>query len=75
MKGDIYRGQGILMCPHCGSTDTSRIWYGLPKMTKKDLRKLDNNEIHLGGCCIFDDSPSHYCYTCERDFGLFCLDD
>jgi len=35
-----------------------------------DLRKkLDNKEIVLGGCCVTECDPTHYCNKCKKAFG------
>jgi len=45
-------------CPESGSAKIARILYGLPSFSENPRKKLENNEIFLGGCSINDDGPS-----------------
>jgi hypothetical protein len=49
-------------CPECGSEKISRILFGLPSFSGNLRKKLENNEVVLGGCCITEDNPSWKCF-------------
>ena len=52
------------VCHECGSEKIARILYGLPVYTEDISKKVENNEIVLGGCCITKDDPSWQCTDC-----------
>jgi primosomal protein N' len=45
-------------CPDCGSEKIARILYGLPSFSESLRKRIENNEIVLGGCCITGNDPS-----------------
>ena len=57
-----------ISCPHCGSTNTCRIMYGMPALTDKLERDLNAGKISLGGCIISFNDPNRHCNECETDF-------
>ena len=56
------------ICPSCGSRNIAKIFYGYPMMDRELRRKMDNDEIKLGGCIITDNSPKYFCNDCEIEF-------
>jgi hypothetical protein len=67
-----------IKCPHCGSTDTARYLYGYPAFNEEMQKKLDEEKMVLGGCCIdvvhVNDQrvtimPTRRCNKCKKDFG------
>jgi len=54
-------------CPQCGKITGLPIAYGLPPTEM--FEQARRGEIVLGGCVIFDDSPSHACTSCGHQFG------
>ena len=62
-----------MTCPHCGSTSTAAILYGLVRPDdglQKSLAggEVIRGEVILGGCCITDCDPIRHCNGCGRDF-------
>ena len=55
-----------IKCPKCGSSNVIRITYGLP--APETIDAYHRGEIRLGGCCITDDNPTHYCKDCKTEF-------
>jgi hypothetical protein len=51
-------------CPECGSDKIAKILYGLPSFSENLRKKLKNDEIVLGGCCITGNDPSWKCIDC-----------
>jgi hypothetical protein len=51
-------------CTECGSEKIARILYGLPAFSDSLRKRLDNNEIVLGGCCVTGNDPSWKCIDC-----------
>jgi predicted RNA-binding Zn-ribbon protein involved in translation (DUF1610 family) len=51
-------------CPECGSDKIAWILYGLPSFSENLRKKLKNDEIVLGGCCITKNDPSWKCIDC-----------
>ena len=58
------------VCPKCGSKNVAKILYGYPAFNEKLKKQLDNGEIVLGGCVIFDEDPKYHCNDCKEDFGI-----
>ncbi len=59
-------------CPHCGSTETAEILYGMPTEELVERMAAGEVDVALGGCCILlGESPSHHCRGCGQDFGVF----
>lgn len=56
----------IVKCPKCGSANVISIIYGLP--TAEAGRLADKGKIKLGGCCVTDNDPTHYCKDCKIEF-------
>ena len=51
-------------CPECGGP-TKPIVYGLPGPELERRARLGH--VVLGGCCVSDLSPTHFCPTCRRE--------
>jgi hypothetical protein len=50
-------------CPKCNEvTEVKKIVYGLP------AEDFDFQKYESGGCCIEDDSPTHFCTKCNQSF-------
>ncbi len=70
----VHNKEGQPVCPHCGSTDTARILYGMPAMDDELDRKIEAGKITLGGCIIHVDengnaiSPDRKCNECNKEF-------
>jgi hypothetical protein len=58
-----------LLCPSCGSKDIATILYGLPGMSKKLEKAIENQEVTLGGCVVHDEAPQWVCNGCNHKFG------
>ena len=65
----IRYGTAMNRCPKCGSEKIVPILYGLPDFDEEMERQLNNQELYLGGCCVFHDSPKYHCFGCGKDFG------
>ncbi|MFZ0430105.1 MAG: hypothetical protein WAO20_18450 [Acidobacteriota bacterium] len=55
-------------CPQCGSEQVIRIVYGLPSAALS--AQAERYEVHLGGCCIEEESPEWHCRACGHAFRL-----
>ena len=55
-------------CPKCGASRIANILYGLPALSEKLNKKLEEGKVVLGGCIISDDDPSWCCTECESVF-------
>ena len=67
-----------IKCPHCGSTDTAEIIYGMPAFSERMQKKLDKKKWTLGGCCIslvkvgeseVNVGAKRLCNKCKKGFG------
>ena len=56
-------------CPHCGSSDTADILWGLPVFSEELEKAVADRTIVLGGCCISENDPSFHCNACGKNFG------
>ena len=74
----VHNKKAQIKCPHCGSKNTGRWFYGYPAMDDEFQRKLDSGKIKLGGCCIttvdasgqaVQSMPVRFCNDCKKDFG------
>lgn len=63
-----------LLCPSCGSESIATILYGLPAMSKKLEKAIENLEITLGGCLVYDEAPQWICNRCNHKFGRLRTD-
>ena len=54
-------------CPKCGAP-VYKILYGEPMMNEDEYFKTYGEHVIFGGCCISDDSPSHQCSNCGKQF-------
>ena len=55
-------------CPHCGSTSTLPIAYGL--MSDEVMQENAKDRKYVwGGCVISNLSPTDYCKDCKESFG------
>ncbi len=52
-----------ISCPHCGATAGVPILYGYPG------GRVSSNTI-LGGCIVYDESPTHGCLQCSNRWKL-----
>lgn len=59
IQDKVNKGQ----CPECKS-EMIPIIYGYP--TEAGFRRADRGEIILGGCCVDNYSPTHYCLKCQK---------
>jgi len=57
------------VCPECGSTDITRIVYGLP--TAETRARYAGEQVSFGGCLCFGDErdPQFACRRCHTRFG------
>ena len=62
---DRRRSKETVRCPRCGTDDIAKIVYGYP--SDELLHSKDEN-IRLGGCVVFDDSPDWECKQCGECF-------
>lgn len=51
-----------IVCPDCGAKAGVEILYGYPG------ERVSSNNI-LGGCIVYDESPSHGCLQCSHQWG------
>jgi hypothetical protein len=59
-------------CPICEKVDSVvRILYGMPAV--KAWEDEQAGKLHIGGCCIDNDSPKWYCKRCDKEFGKIDL--
>lgn len=56
-------------CPKCGSRHVAPILYGMPAFEEEMKRKLNNQELYLGGCCIGEADPQYHCFGCGKNVG------
>lgn len=52
-------------CPNCNH-ELVNIIYGMPSQKLVDMAKTEG--IALGGCSIYPNQPTHYCYGCHETF-------
>ena len=64
----VIQKENKIICPYCGSEWIADILYGEPAFDDELEELLEKGEIHLGGCCIFRDSPKYHCNDCKKDF-------
>lgn len=55
-------------CPQCGHAPVARILYGLPNLTPELQASLDDGSVVIGGCVIFEESPSWQCTSCQAEY-------
>ncbi len=65
----IRYGDAMTRCPKCGSKKIAPILYGMPVFDEEMQRKVNNQELYLGGCCVSDSDPQFHCFGCGKDFG------
>jgi hypothetical protein len=60
-----------LSCVRCGSSNIVPIIYGLPTPESMSvfLEADSRGEIRMGGCCVSEGMPTHFCKNCGRGFG------
>ena len=56
-------------CPRCGSTRLAPILYGYPLFDDELQKKLEEEKLALGGCCITGCDPKYHCFECDSDVG------
>jgi Zn ribbon nucleic-acid-binding protein len=56
-----------MTCPACQSTDTAPIIYGMA--TSPLFEKEQRHEIKIGGCDIWHEDPTQYCFACGHKWG------
>lgn len=54
-------------CPYCGK-DLIPIIFGYPD--PEAIKKSEEGEIILGGCCVSEDDPTHYCKYCKKEINM-----
>lgn len=52
-------------CPNCNH-DLVNIIYGYPTPKLVDMARSE--DIALGGCSVYPNKPTHYCYGCHETF-------
>ena len=55
-------------CPSCSSKDVAKILYGMPALTERLHRNMEEKRIVLGGCCVVDGQPEWYGNECEYEW-------
>ena len=60
---------GFPPCPKCKASQTSKIIYGKPALTRQMLSGLESGRIISGGCMIRPGAPKWHCPRCRHDFG------
>ena len=55
-------------CLFCKSNKIRTFVYGELSFTEKELADFQKHSI-AAGCITNNDSPTHHCDTCNRDFG------
>lgn len=53
-------------CPNCGGNFTPII-YGLI-VGDRLFDEEEKGKVILGGCTVYEDSPTHYCKNCDEEF-------
>ena len=56
-------------CPKCGSKRVAPILYGMPAYDEELERKINSEEVYLGGCIISGSDPQYHCFGCGKDIG------
>jgi hypothetical protein len=56
-------------CPRCGSEKVASILYGLPIFDEELKRRLNAQEVILGGCIISGNDPLWHCVECYHRWG------
>lgn len=64
----VHNKNGQIKCPYCGSERTVYILYGLPIPSKRYRKRLDNNQVWLGGCQVGGNMPRRHCLACGQEF-------
>lgn len=78
--GDMFEGDAELIrdgenffvkdipdiCPVCCNGNVVKVLYGEP--TPEAWRDHLNGKLMIGGCCVFEDSPTHQCAVCGSGF-------
>ena len=57
-----------IVCPYCQSENIAHIVYGEVAFDEELNEALEKGEIHLGGCCYYNDSPKYHCNDCKKNF-------
>ena len=65
----IRYGDSMTRCPKCGGRKIAPILYGMPVFDEEMERRINNQELYLGGCCVSDSDPLFHCFECGKDFG------
>lgn len=52
-------------CPSCKSEKVAVILHGMPDMSDKLHRDLEEGRVILGGCCMEVDGPYWQCTDCD----------
>lgn len=53
------------ICPRCGGTHTAKILWGLPLYDEELEKRIENEEVVLGGCCIPIPRADYHCFDCD----------
>jgi len=54
-------------CPRCKSKNIIPIVYGYPN--QRGMQEAEKGKIHLGGCEVDENNPTHFCRDCLKEFG------
>lgn len=76
----VHNRKAQIKCPHCGSTNTARMLYGMREMSDLLREKIGTGKVRLGGCCVrsFSDGElpgilaeaERYCNDCRKKFAF-----
>ena len=65
------KNRRIKKCPKCGSDRVAPILYGLPVFDEDLKRKIESEEIYLGGCCVGNADPQFHCFSRANEYIFF----
>ncbi len=57
-----------MKCIKCGGSKVVPILYGMPAFSEELEQKLNDEELHLGGCCLTGADPKYHCFACKKGF-------
>lgn len=61
-------------CPECSSNKIAELQYGLPVFSPNLEKKINENNIVLGGCCVSGNDPVWKCIDCGTDIFKMKID-
>jgi len=59
----------LIDCPKCKNQKTSLILWGFTSVTDDIQKKLNSEEIVLGGCLVTEHDPKWQCNKCMHQWG------